>query len=65
MPSENVIWPESPVPPAVKQWVVDFFATADSNKEGAARRFASFFHDEGAMMGMTGLLQGKEGEASR
>ena len=65
MPSENVIWPESPVPPAVKQWVVDFFATADSNKEGAAQQFASFFHDEGAMMGMSGLLQGKEGEASR
>ena len=63
--NNSITWPESPIPPAVKQSVVDFFATADSKDEGSARRFANFFHDEGAMMGMTGLLQGKEGESSR
>ena len=61
MTSNDVIWPEAMLPPAVKAWVVNFFAAADSKEDGSARRFADFFHDEGTMIGMTGPIQGKQG----
>lgn len=65
MSSDSVIWPEWTVPQAVKKWVLDFFATADSREGGSARRFADFFHDDGTMTGMVGPVQGKEGEITR
>ncbi|KAJ9660315.1 hypothetical protein H2198_002623 [Neophaeococcomyces mojaviensis] len=64
MSSNNVIWPDATVPNAVKKWVIDFFAIADSKEEDSARKFAGFFHVDGVMVGMTGPLQGREGAAN-
>lgn len=62
MSSHDIIWPESEIPLAVKEWVVNFFAMADSKQDGSARRFADFFHDEGTMIGMAGPVHGRQGE---
>ena len=61
MPSQDIIWPDSAMPPGVKEWVVGFLAAADSREEGFARRFADFFHDEGKIIGMAGPIHGRKG----
>lgn len=64
MDSDSVIWPDDTAPEGVQTWVSEFFATADTEGEDSARRFAEFFQDDAIMIGMTDPIHGKQGLTS-
>ena len=61
MTSDSIKWPDCDVTPALKKWVTEYFATADSRGDEAAERFADFFDEDALMVGLGGPIHGKQG----
>ena len=58
--STAIVWADG-APEPVKNWVIEFYSTADSQTGDFAERFADLFDDDATVMGMGEPVHGKRG----
>jgi hypothetical protein len=61
MPLSNVIWPEQPVPEAIKTWISNLFTLLDSHDEDAPQKAAALYTPDAVVYGMAGKATGTQG----
>ena len=61
MALSSTVWPDEPVPENIKDWLSEFFHTADTNVPDAPEKFASFFTHDVFIRTAAGLSNGREG----
>lgn len=60
MDSVKISWADG-IPDTIRTRVLDFFSSADTKGEEAAKRFSEFFHEKGQMHGMGAPIHSREG----
>jgi hypothetical protein len=60
-PLTKTIWPELPVPNAIKTWLGTLFTLVDSKDSDAPRLVAALYAEDAVVYGMAGKATGKSG----
>ncbi len=61
MPLANTIWPESPAPEPVKDWLNTLFTLLDSKDKDTPEKAAALYTEDAVVYGMAGKAVGTAG----
>lgn len=61
MPLTNTVWPDTPVPDAVKNWLETLYTLIDSKDPSVPERVAAMYTEDAIVYGVAGKATGRDG----